>query len=279
MQEGRSTPMRSRRPIRREGRAVPRRFHCLSVPYDSVSRSFEELARADTSLGEIVLRRRIEPVSQNDIVEVILAGDGLMSSLFTHGEEQTAQLGLAAIANTSAGGIDVLVGGLGLGYTARSVLDDARVRTLHVIDALDVVIDWHQRHLVPLGAGLTADPRCTLVHGDFFALAASPPPLISGNAPSQFDAIFVDIDHSPRHHLSPSHASFYTPNGLRTFVKLLQPSGVFSLWSNDSADPEFIATLHTAFESAEAHDISFWNFLIDDHTHSTIYVATNPLHH
>ncbi len=239
-----------------------------------MSRAFEELARAHTPLGEIVLRRRIEPVSQLDIVEVILAGDGLMSSLFTHGEEQTAQLGLAAISNASADGIDVLVGGLGLGYTARAVLDDARVRTLHVIDALEVVIDWHQRHLVPLGAGLTDDPRCTLVHGDFFALAASGPRMVSGKAPSQFDAIFVDIDHSPRHHLSPSHASFYTPDGLRQFAQHLRPGGVFSLWSNDPPDPGFITTLRTVFESAEARDISFWNFLVDDHTHSTIYIAT-----
>jgi spermidine synthase len=242
-----------------------------------MSRAFEEIARAHTPIGEIVLRRRIEPVSRRDIVEVILAGDGLMSSLFTHGEEQVAQLGLDAISRASQAGIDVLVGGLGLGYTARTVLDDTRVRSLHVIDALDVVIDWHQRHLVPLGAVLTADPRCTLVHGDFFALAAGDRPLITDSAPTQFDAIFVDIDHSPRHLLSPSHASFYTPDGLRQFVQHLRPGGVFSLWSNDPPDAEFIATLRTAFASAEARDISFWNFLIDDHTHSTIYIATDPL--
>jgi spermidine synthase len=242
-----------------------------------MSRAFAELARAHTPLGEIVLRRRIEPISQRDIVEVILAGDGLMSSLFTHGEEQVVQLGLAAAAAAPAKGIDVLVGGLGLGYTARSVLDDARVRTLHVVDALQVVIDWHAKRLVPLGEGLTADPRCTLVHGDFFALAAGRPPMVSGNAPPQFDAVFVDIDHSPRHHLSPTHESFYTPDGLHKFAQHLRPSGVLSLWSNDSPDQEFLATLRTAFQSAEAHDISFWNFLIDDHTHSTIYVATNPI--
>jgi SAM-dependent methyltransferase len=244
-----------------------------------MSRAFEELARAHTPLGEIVLRRRIEPVSQRDIVEVILAGAGLMSSLFTHDEEQTAQLGLDAmniVAREIVPGIaiDVLVGGLGLGYTARTVLDDARVRSLHVIDALDVVIDWHRRHLVPLGAGLTADPRCTLVHGDFFALAAGDAPMITDSAPTQFDAIFVDIDHSPRHLLSPSHEWFYTPDGLRQFVRHLRPGGVFSLWSNDPPDAEFLAALRTSFASAEARDISFWNFLIDDHTHSTIYIAT-----
>ena len=84
-----------------------------------MSRSFEELARAATPIGDIVLRRRFELTRQIDIFEVILGGEGLMSSLFTAGEEALARLGLAAI-NSDA--IDVVVGGLGLGYTARTAL-------------------------------------------------------------------------------------------------------------------------------------------------------------
>lgn len=240
-----------------------------------MSRAFEELARTDTPLGEIVLRRRLEPVSRRDIHEVILAGDGLMSSLFTHGEEQLAELGLAAVSADSA---DVVVGGLGLGYTARTVLQDARVRTLHVIDALDAVIDWHERHLVPVGAELTGDPRCTLTHGDFFALVDRHPPMLAVPAPAHFDAILADIDHSPRHLLDPGHAPLYTQTGLRRLGHHLRPDGVFALWSNDPPDDDFVADLHACFARADAHVVSFWNFLVDDQTRSTIYVASEPLH-
>lgn len=239
-----------------------------------MTRSFEELARADTALGEIVLRRRIEPTSQRDIFEVMLAGDGLMSSLFTHGEEQLAELGLAAV---GADHLDVVVGGLGLGYTARTVLHDPRVRSLHVVDTLDVVIDWHRRHLVPLGAELTGDPRCTLHHGDFFSLVAQEPPMLRDAAPRTFDAILADIDHSPRHLLDPAHATLYTPTGLRRLGEHLRPNGVFALWSNDAPDDEFLAVLATCFSSAEAKVVSFWNFLTEQDTHSTIYVAADPL--
>ena len=239
-----------------------------------MSRNFEELARTDTPLGEIVLRRRLEPISQQDIFEVILAGDGLMSSLFTHGEEQLAELGLAAVTTDT---IDVVVGGLGLGYTARTVLQDERVRTLHVIDTLDVVIDWHQRHLVPIGAELTRDSRCTLTHGDFFTLVDQDPPMLDAGAPGQFDAILADIDHSPRHLLDPSHANLYTTSGLRQLGRHLRPHGVFALWSNDPPDDDFVSDLHTCFARADAHIISFWNFLTDDLTRSTIYVASDPL--
>jgi spermidine synthase len=242
-----------------------------------VSRSFEELARADTPLGELVLRRRLEPISQRDIFEVMLAGDGLMSSLFTHGEEQLAHLGLAAHPAADSHSLDIVVGGLGLGYTARTALTDARVRTLHVIDTLDVVIGWHRQHLVPVGAELTDDPRCTLVHGDFFALAGLDPPMLAPDAPPQVDVILVDIDHSPRHLLDPSHADLYTRHGLRRLTRHLRHDGVFALWSNDPPDAEFLDDLRDVFVNAEARVVTFWNFLIDEHTASTIYIAKTSM--
>ncbi|MBP8211641.1 MAG: spermidine synthase, partial [Ilumatobacteraceae bacterium] len=173
-----------------------------------MSRSYEELARATTPMGDVVLRRRLEPTMQIDVFEVMLGGDGLMSSLFTDGEEALARLGLDAVTNDT---IDVVVGGLGLGYTARTALHDPRVRSLHVVDTLEAVIDWHRQHLTPLGAELTNDPRCRLVHGDFFALVDHDPPMLRPSAPRQYDAILVDIDHSPRHLLDPSPAGLYTP--------------------------------------------------------------------
>ena len=68
--------------------------------------------------------------------------------------------------------LEVVVGGLGLGYTAATVLDDARVGSLLVVDALAELIGWHRGGLVPVAATLTADDRCRLIHGDFFALTA-----------------------------------------------------------------------------------------------------------
>ena len=239
-----------------------------------MSRAYEELARATTPMGDVVLRRRLEPTLQIDVFEVMLGGNGLMSSLFTDGEEALARLGLAAATN---GSIDDVVGGLGLGYTARTVLHDERVRSLHVIDTLEAVIDWHRQHLAPLGAELTDDPRCRLTHGDFFALVDHGPPLLGPGTPHQFDVILVDIDHSPRHLLDPSHASFYEPAGLRRLSGHLRAGGVFALWSNDPPDNEFLVSLRAVFESADGDVVSFPNFLIDADSTSTIYVARSHI--
>src|ERR1039458_1472881 len=150
---------------------------------------FEELDSRPTSMGVLSLRRRRQLESGLDVYEIKLGDEFLMSSLFTVAEIALARLGLAALPGT---GLDVVVGGLGLGYTAHAVLENAAVRSLVVVDALAEVIDWHQQGLLPLGKSLTSDPRCRLVHGDFFAMSDSSggfDPLTPGR---RFDAVLVD---------------------------------------------------------------------------------------
>ena len=105
-------------------------------------------------MGEISLRRRREPSLDVDVFEVKLGDEYLMSSLFTVAEVELSRLGLAAHPGAD---LDVLVGGLGLGYTAVAALDDPRVRSLAVVEALPDVVDWHERGLLPQAARLTSD--------------------------------------------------------------------------------------------------------------------------
>nr|MDT0667589.1 spermidine synthase [Micromonospora sp. DSM 115978] len=135
--------------------------------------------------------------------------------------------------------LDVVVGGLGLGYTAQAALDDARVRSLVVVEALEPVIGWHERRLVPLGAGLTTDPRCRIVHGDFFSMVSDACGFDPTDPGRRFHAVLLDVDHSPDHLLQPAHAAFYEPAGLRRLASRLHPGGVFALWSNDPPSERF----------------------------------------
>jgi len=230
---------------------------------------FEELDYCNTPIGELMLRRRIEPRLRVEVYEVKLGDEFLMSSLFTAGEVALANLALSAC---ESGPLDVAVGGLGLGYTAHAALENAAVRSLLVVEALPVVIDWHRRGLVPMGAGLSADSRCEFLAGDFFARVNS-----SGIDPrvpdKRFHAILLDIDHSPRHVLHPDHAAFYSPTGLRRLAAHLRPRGVFGLWSNDPPDEVFRATLAEVFCSVEAHLVKFHNPLQNREARNTVYLA------
>ena len=137
-----------------------------------MSKDFEELDFRETPLGELTLRRRrLLSLGDLEIFEVKLGDAFLMSSLFHEVEVALADFGLGEL--DAPAPWDVVVGGLGLGYTAVAALEHEGVGSLLVVDALDAVIAWHRGGLVPLGKTLTADPRCRLVHGDFFRLADS----------------------------------------------------------------------------------------------------------
>jgi spermidine synthase len=220
-------------------------------------------------MGAISLRRRRDPVSGDDVYEVKLDDDFLMSSLFTVAEIEVARLALKEL---SGAGLDVAVGGLGLGYTAQTVLQDVNVGSLLVVEALAEVIEWHERGLIPVGATLTSDPRCRLIHGDFFAMVEASG--LDPDAPDRrFDAIIVDIDHSPRHLLHPSHSGFYEPAGVRRLADHLAPGGVFSLWSNDPPDEAYEAVLAEVFAQVTAEIVSFPNPLQDHDATNTVYIA------
>lgn len=239
---------------------------------------FEELDFRDTPLGELSLRRRAEPRLGGQIVyEVKLGEEFLMSSLFTSAEIELARLGLTALAgqfDDQQHGLDVVVGGLGLGYTAAAVLEDLSVATLTVIELLQPVIEWHRQGLVPLGKNLAVDPRCTLVHADFFKLATSDGSFYDELPPKQqAHAVLLDIDHSPCHWLDSENSAFYTASGLHKLANKLHPGGVFGLWSNDPPDDSFKQLLDSIFHSSEALVITFPNPYTDGQSSNTIYLA------
>ena len=101
---------------------------------------FKELDYQQTPLGGVSLRRRtILALENREVYEILLGDEFLMSSLFTVVETELARLGLAAAsaALPDRTGLDVVVGGLGLGYTARAALDNPALRSLVVIDYLE----------------------------------------------------------------------------------------------------------------------------------------------
>jgi spermidine synthase len=231
---------------------------------------FEELDFRPTAMGVLSLRRRKQLSSGLDIYEIKLGDEFLMSSQFTTAEIELARLGLAALERTN---LDVVVGGLGLGYTALAVLESPAVRSLVVVDALAEVIEWHEQGLIPLGRQLTADPRCRFVNGDFFAMSPSQAGFDPDSPGRRFDAVLVDIDHSPRALLHPRHAALYEPEGLARLAGHLHPGGVFALWSNDPPDDAFERVLAGVFASTKAHVVTFDNPLQHRDASNTVYIG------
>lgn len=236
-----------------------------------MSRDFKELSYHETPLGILTLRRRrMLSLGGLEIYEVKLGNEFLMSSLFHEVEVALAHLGLAEL---QGGRWDVVVGGLGLGYTARAALEHTEVASLLVIDALQPVIEWHQNGIVPLGAQITADPRTRILRADFFERTQSREGFDPALPGRRFHAVLLDIDHSPRELLHPRHGAFYQADGLRGLTKHLHPGGIFALWSDDPPDDAFMDALGAAFATVRAHVVTFPNPLLEGLSESTVYIA------
>ena len=167
--------------------------------------SLEILAYEDTELGPLCLRRR-RPLSDPDsvVVEITLNHEFLMSSRDTASERALADESLARLPGS---GWRILVGGLGLGYTARAALDHRAVAAVEVVEFLPPVLDWYARGLFPLARELGEDSRMSVSQGDVYARLAEAP----GDA---WDAILIDVDHSPEERLVGPRRAFYTAAGV-----------------------------------------------------------------
>ncbi|TCK09297.1 spermidine synthase [Marinobacterium mangrovicola] len=232
---------------------------------------FEEIDSQPSPIGTISLRRRRIPVmGDQDIYEVKLGDEFLMSSYFVDGEVALSDLGLAALQGDN---LSVVVGGLGLGYTAEAVLKHDSVGELMVVEYLPPVIGWHQQHKVPLGKVLTDDARCRLVQGDFFALSASQEGFDPEAPGRKLDAILLDIDHSPRALLNDASKPFYSAAGIAQLATHLKPGGVFGFWSTDVPDQPFIDLLQSVFSTVQVHEVAFHNPFQNEAASNTVYVA------
>ncbi|MEX1153667.1 spermidine synthase [Parvibaculum sp.] len=236
-----------------------------------MSELFAELDYRPTPLGALTLRRRRELSLGVDVYEIKLGDEYLMSSLFTASEEALARL---ALADLDGAHFDVVVGGLGLGYTARAVLEDNKVDSLVVVEFLDAVVEWHEEGLLPLGPELSGDPRCRFARGDFFALAAAGNGFVAEHRGRRYDAILVDIDHAPDFWLAEANGAFYREEGLKKVAGVLRPGGIFGLWSNDRPDEAFVKRLAAVFAEARAEPVTFKNPLQQDREFTqTVYLA------
>jgi len=237
-----------------------------------MSINFEELDFQSTPIGDLMLRRRRTPMYGDfDIYEVKLGDDYLMTNLFNEAEIQLAKLGLAELDRDK---LDVVVGGLGLGHTAVSALEDERISSLVVVEYLDAVIGWHKQELVPMGKSLNDDSRCRIIQADFFEMTRDVEKSYDPDEPAKkHDAILLDIDHTPTNVLNQTNTHFYTEEGLLEMKQHLKPDGVFALWADGAPEESFTKHLAKVFNSAVSHTIQFPNAITDVPSVGAVYVA------
>lgn len=229
--------------------------------------NLEILAYEPTPLGLLCLRRR-ELLSQPGtiVTEVTLNHEFLMSSLYTDSERALARTTLDLHPGVE---LRVLVGGLGLGYTAREALLSNRVSYVEVVELLPQVIDWLSQGLVPLSSELTCEmgdePRLVIKQGDVYGRLADPPADL-------FDVILIDVDHSPDERLGQESMFFYTREGLLAARRHLSANGILAVWSYAESSP-FANALREVFDDVQVQPVSYDNQLIDERHTDWLFFA------
>ena len=174
-----------------------------------------ELGRAGSARGELVLRRR-----DDGALELRVNGVFVVDTLETSSERQLATASLAAVPTPRR----VLVGGLGLGFTLRAVLDDPRVERVTVVELEGAVVDWLSAGLVPGGAELVGDPRVSVRVEDIADHVARA-------EPEAYDVVLLDVDNGPDFLVHPANADLYRAPFLRGCARVLDRSGMLVVWS------------------------------------------------
>ncbi|MDQ6933681.1 MAG: hypothetical protein M3130_00005, partial [Actinomycetota bacterium] len=161
-------------------------------------RVYNEVARAESERGEIVLRERREFGAAAPVLELRVNGVFVMDSLETTSERELATKALALVDDPR----DVLVGGLGLGYTLHELLGDIRVEHVEVVEIEESLVGWMRDGTIPHGLGLLADRRVRLVSGDIAMVVAE-------KAPASHDLVVLDVDNGPGYLVHTDNADLY----------------------------------------------------------------------
>lgn len=224
---------------------------------------FEILAYEPTELGMLCLRRRELLCDPGTIVtEVTLDYEFLMSSYLTASEKALSDI---ALQMHSGSRLSVLVGGLGLGYTAWTALESDRVSQCEVIEFLPQVINWLEQGLVPLSDKLNADNRLKVTQSDIYQHLASPPE-------QKHDLILIDVDHSPDENLDEANGKFYTADGLQCAKLHLEEDGLLGVWSYAESSP-FVDSLHEVFREVRIEPVTVFNNLINEQQTDWLFFA------
>jgi spermidine synthase len=181
---------------------------------------YVEIGRASSQRGEVVLRARHEGSGAAAVIELRVNGVFVMDSRETGTEQQLASVALAEVAAPRS----VLVGGLGLGFTAQAVLADRRVERVEVVEVEESLVRWMRDGTVPHGPSFLADERLSVVIADIRQAVAEA-------ARASYDLVLLDVDNGPGHLVHEDNAAVYSPAFLGAVADVLRPGGVLALWS------------------------------------------------
>lgn len=201
--------------------------------------------KPERKLAETTIRNnaRLTLHAHDGNYAIRLNGQTLMQSAQSASELLLGELAVAGLVGQPSP--SVLIGGLGLGFSLRSVLaKTGATTTIHVAELIPQVVDWNREFLADVNRMLVDDPRVTIFTDDVWNI-------LNRTAPSRYDALLLDIDNGPTAMVQQPNARLYRPQGIRLILAALKPGGRAAIWSA-APDHAYADRLSEAGFQAEA---------------------------
>ncbi|MFJ8109879.1 spermidine synthase [Streptomyces sp. NPDC096132] len=220
----------------------------------------EVLDRREGPHGEIVLRRH------GELLQIIANGCFLMDTSDGRSERLLVDAALAALDGRPAP--DLLIGGLGVGFSLAHAAAEPRWRAVTVVERERAVVDWHlDGPLSAVSARALADPRTKIVETDLLDYV--------NETCDTFDVVCLDIDNGPGWTVTEDNDGLYSVAGLAGCARVLTPGGVLAVWSAQPS-PEFEGTLGNAgFQQVRTEEIPVARG-VPDVVHLAVRPAVRP---
>ncbi|MET8283978.1 spermidine synthase [Streptomyces sp. NPDC048448] len=224
----------------------------MTAPYDTPV----VIDRREGPYGEVVLRRH------GALLQIIANGCFLMDT--SDGRSERLLVDAAYDALDGRPEPDLLIGGLGVGFSLAHAAADRRWGRISVVERERAIVDWHRDGpLAGLSARAFADPRTEIVEADLSTHLRE--------TSATYDALCLDIDNGPDWTVTEDNDSLYGPAGLADCARVLRPGGVLAVWSARPS-PEFEGSLRNAgFRRVRTEEIPVARGVPD-----VVHLATGP---
>ena len=172
-------------------------------------------------------------------------GRQLMSTIATVSELLLADLGCRELRDMPKP--RVLIGGLGLGFTLKRVLElVGENAVVHVSELLPEMVQWNRDFLEKVNGRLLNDPRVEILVEDVFKVMRE----LKGE---RYDAILLDVDHTPASWVQVQNHRLYARAGFDAVHRALKPHGLVAYWSAGE-EPEFVLRLGRAGFQVQSYE-------------------------